>query len=195
MAGTSAWLTVPTRGDHPDLLAGIVADCGLPPQRIVVVATATGLDLPAGVHVRHDLGAVNIQRWWNEGIRCAERGGADRVLVVNDDIRLTRDTIPTMSAAMDRDRTDLCWATQHHQALTGWAWMLRLSSPVRPDETFRWWFGENDIGAQARLRGGATRVEAGVVHVHGNETTAASEELQALAELDREAFKAKWEGH
>lgn len=191
MAGTSAWLTVPTRGDYPDLLAGIVADCGLPPDRIVVVATATGLDLPAGVHVRHDLGAVNIQRWWNEGIRFAEAGGGTHVLVVNDDITLTRDTVWAMLDRLDGSGAAVCWA--HPVALTGWCWLLDLASDVRPDEAYRWWYGDDDLAAQCAASGRPdVGVDAGVIHRHGNETTQASPELQAFALADLRTYRRKW---
>lgn len=191
MAGTSAWLTVPTRGDHPDLLAGIVADCGLPRSQVVVVATVAGLDLPVGVHVRHDFGAVNIQRWWNEGIRFAAGGGASHVLVVNDDITLTRDTVPAMLDRLDESDAAVCWA--HPVAMTGWCWLLDLSSDVRPDEAYRWWYGDEDIVKQCDASGRpSVGVEAGVIHRHGNETTEASPGLQALALADLRTYRRKW---
>ena len=192
MAGPTPWLIVPTRGDHPDLLAGIVSDCGLPADRIVVVATRTGLDIPPGVHVRHDLAAAtNIQRWWNEGIRCARRGGATHVLVCNDDIALAPGTVPVMLEELHRTGAALCWA--HPTAMTGWCWLLDLASGVRPDETFRWWLGDDDLAAQCEAAGRPSAgVEAGVRHLHGNETTEASPALQALAAADHLAFREKW---
>lgn len=190
MAGTSAWLTVPTRGDHPDLLAGIVADCGLPPDRVVVIATAPDLDLPAGVHVLHDFGAICIQRWWNEGIRHAQANGATHALVVNDDIVLTPESLPAMLDAMAGTDAVLCWAHPAWDSMTGWCWLLDLASDVRPDEQFRWFFGDNDLARQAGTR--IARADAGVLHMHPTETTAASAELRALAERDQVLYRQKW---
>jgi hypothetical protein len=48
-------LTTPTRGGHPDLLAGIIAASGLPAERIVIVATAPDIE-PEGATVIEDLG-------------------------------------------------------------------------------------------------------------------------------------------
>ncbi len=191
MAGASVWLIVPTRGDHPDLLAGIVADCGLPRSQVVVIATAPGIDLPAGVRFLYDLAPVNIQRWWNEGIRLAAGGGASHVLVVNDDITLTRDTVPTMLGELAGSGADVCWA--HPTAMTGWCWLLDLSSDVRPDESYRWWYGDDDLAAQCAASGRpSVGVEAGVIHRHGNETTQASPGLQALALADLRTYRRKW---
>jgi hypothetical protein len=99
-----------------------------------------------------------------------------------------------MLTAARRDLADICWATEQQTAITGWCWLLRVRSGLRPDETYRWWFGETDLARRADAAGGATRVEAGVVHVHPNLTTSQSPELRELAEADRAVYVARWGG-
>lgn len=191
MAGTSVWLTVPTRGDHPDLLADIVEDCDLPRSQVVVVATAPDVDLPTGVRFLYDLAPLNIHRWWNLGLYVAAAGGASHVLVVNDDITLSPATIPAMLDRLDESGAAVCWA--HPVAMTGWCWLLDLASSVRPDEAYRWWYGDDDLIAQCAASGRwPVGVDAGVTHRHGNETTEASPALQELALADLQTYRRKW---
>jgi len=183
----SVWVVVPTRGDHPDLIQGIVDDCGHP---VVVVTTAPGVDVPEGAGRVHDLGPTNIQRWWNLGIAYAERRGARYAAVLNDDVRVGPGALDRMAAALATTGASLCWSDARR--MTGWAFMLDLGRPVRPDERFAWWFGDDDLGMQAARSGGAVGVDAGIEHLHPNATTVASPALQALARVDQETFNRKW---
>lgn len=189
----TVWLTVPTAGRH-DYLPTIVASSGLPADRVVLVNTSdTPAEIP-GAHHLTDRGEVNIHRWWNLGIDYAQERGATRVLVVNDDVSFGPDLIPALSEALD-----LPWAViaspvvpGNPRPVEGSCFLLDLSSGVRPDESFRWWYGDDDLGRQAAGR--TVRVPVPFQHLHPNESTAESYELQALTVLDQRAFTAKWEG-
>lgn len=181
----SVGLVVPTRGDHPDLLAGLVG-LGLP---TVIVRTAP-FDPPAGVTVVDDFGPRNIHRWWNAGIRQAQDGGARYALVVNDDVILPADAADEMVARLQRDDAWLCGADP--TAITGWCWLLDLDSPLRPDESFRWFFGDNDLWLRATHEGRLTGLNVGAVHVHPNEATSRSAELAAVTREDEVIFRQKW---
>lgn len=157
----------------------------------MVVRTAD-CDLPDGVHVADDRGPANIHRWWTVGIAAATRARARYVAVANDDVTITEQTLPLMLDAMHREQSPLCWATDRDGAITGWFWLVRVASPVRPDQSYRWWWGDVDLDLQARQCGGASRVEVGVVHLHGNEATLASPQLRALADADQGTYHAKW---
>ena len=186
MAGPAlTWLVVPTRGDHPDLLAGL-ADLGYP---TVVVRTAD-CPVPAGVFVVDDHGPVSIQRWWNAGLDAAQMSGARWAVVVNDDVSLPPDAPAEMAARLEADGAWLCGADP--DAMTGWCWALDLDSPLRPDEGFRWWFGDNDLWLRAERDGRLTGVNVGAVHHHPNEATERSPELTALAREDEAVFRRKW---
>ena len=182
----SIWVVVPTRGDHPDLLQRIVDGCGHP---VVVVTTLSGVRVPEGAGQIHDLGTTNISRWWNRGITYATFRGARYVAVLNDDVRVGQGALDMMAEALRCTRAPLCWSAHR---MTGWAWMLDLASMVRPDERFAWYYGDDDLGRQAGLFGGAVEVDVDIEHLHPDVTTWASPDLQALARADRVTFDRKW---
>lgn len=78
---------------------------------------------------------------------------------------------------------------------TLWAAMLRGEAHVRYDETFRWWYGDNDIDLRCRLEHGGTVAVPGPQPTHHapSQTTLASQELSRIAnQEDAPAFDAKW---
>lgn len=194
MARAAIGLTIPTRGDHPDLLAGIIAASGLPAERIVIVATRVGTPDFDGATMLHDYGPTNIHRWWNKGIDHLERAGCARVAVLNDDVSIATDFLSTLAAAMDDTG-----ATLTHPgfgAMTGWAWMLNLAHGVRPDESFMWWWGDNDLWMRAAAVGGIVACPtAAITHHTPNKATAESPVLQELIERDRITWAARVAGH
>ena len=94
------FMTIPTAGDRTDLLNGLIADSGLPRSQIIIIATRPALTFPEGIRVIEDLGPPNIQRWWSLGIAAAEDLGATTVAVLNDDVRITPETLPALDAAL-----------------------------------------------------------------------------------------------
>lgn len=184
------WVVIPTRDDHPELLAALVDGCGVPRERIVLVNTGDHPVSRYRTRVVTDRGQVNIQRWWNRGIDYAEAMGATHVAVLNDDVRLAPGSLARMMRALaDADAT-LAWADSGR--MTGWAWLLRLDRGVRPDERFRWWYGDNDLHDRATVNGGvAYTPDSGVEHVHPNEATSASPQLRALAESDADTYRSR----
>lgn len=176
-------LVIPTRGDHPDLLDALITDSGIPPERIALVsndATYTH----RSITVIHDLGPVNIQRWWNTGIAALERRGCTTASVLNDDVVIEAGTLDDLSEALHDTGATLAHPGQpgHH---VGWAWCLNLAHPVRPDERYRWWYGDNQLYRDATLACGITAVPGvRIANVHQNRSTDASTELQELARQD-----------
>ena len=182
----TAWLVVPTRGDHPDLLDGIAA-LGHP---TVVVVTADGVRVPVGCHAVYDPGPVNIHRWWNRGLDYAQERGATVAVVLNDDVSLGPDAVDRMVRQLKDTDAWLCGAATQH--MTGWCWALDLTSPLRPDERFRWFYGDNDLWLRAAHEGRLTGVDVDHVHHHPNEATASSPDLTAITRDDEVAFRLKW---
>jgi hypothetical protein len=181
------WVVIPSRGDYPDLLAGIVANCGRP-ERIVLVWTGEGPAMRLGTLVRRHHGPTNIHGWWNHGIDLAAGFGARYVAVLNDDLELTPGCLPKMADVLRGTGRTLA-VVGDGNGMTGWAWMLDVTHGLRPDESFRWWFGDNDLWLRARQHyQGTVGVDVPIRHVHPNEATSASKELQALAEADRQLF-------
>lgn len=198
------FMTIPTAGAHPELLAGLVRDSGLPPERIVIVTTRPGVALPAGVVRIEDHDERNIQRWWTVGIDEAERQGATAVAVLNDDIRLTPQTLPTLHRAlMDSGaaiaspaRTEFREGVHrrplipYEPRIWGSIWVLNLSTGLRPNPKYVWWYGDNDLDIRARRNhGGIVLKDVEYEHIHPSTATFQSAELLAQTELDAAAFE------
>lgn len=201
------FLTIPTAGARPELLANLVRDCGLPREQIVLVATTPGVVLPAGVVRLDDHGPRNIQRWWARGITEAEVRGATTVAVVNDDISLNRDTLTTLEDAIVRTGAAIASPSRppfknglHKRPLVpykprmwGSLWVLRLDSGLRPDERYVWWYGDNDLDIRARRHhGGVVLEEVEFDHLHPGEGTAKAPELQAQSDRDAQLFETQY---
>lgn len=194
---TDPWLVIPTAERYPDLLAGIIENAGIPTDRIVLVATtpSAALGRPAGVRRVADFRGPNIQAWWNRGIDLAVDLGAEQVAVFNDDLRITPDVIPAMSARLSETGAVLCCVgTLAYPAapMTGWAWMLDATRGIRPDESYRWYYGDTDLWDRAAsAAGGVCAVDLTVEHLHPGRATTSRPELEALAEHDRLLYQAR----
>lgn len=201
------FITIPTAGSRPDLLSALIRDCGLPLDQVVIVATRAGVDLPDGVVVVEDFDTPNIQRWWSEGIREAERRGAYAVAVVNDDIRLQPDTLAQLRDALKatnaavaspsrapfRDGLHKRPLVPYEPRLWGSLWVLRLGSGLRPDPRYVWWYGDNDLDIRARREhGGVVLCPVYYEHLHPGEGTAKSPELAAQTDRDAHTFEQQY---
>ena len=198
------FMTVPTAGSHPELLDAMIRDCGLPRENIVIIATATGVTVPEGCIVIEDLGPRNIQRWWTTGIEESKSRGAAVVAVVNDDIRLTPQTLPQLREALEstgatiaspsrpprRDRRHRRPLVPYSPRIWGCLWLLDASSSLRPDPRYVWWYGDCDLDIRARrdFRGVVTR-DVEYEHYYPGEGTGLSAELTAQTDKDAETFQ------
>jgi len=193
------FLTVPTAGNRTELLNSLIEDCGLPPSRIVIVATKPNLEFPSGVLVVEDLGPPNIQRWWALGIAAAEDRGATAVAVLNDDVRISKETLPALHEAMQATGAAIACPSRpgirdglHRRPLIpyepriwGSIWVLDLATDLRPDSRYQWWYGDNDLDIRARKdHGGVVLASVDYEHVHPTEATFSSPDLIALVDQD-----------
>lgn len=187
------WVTVPTAGRESLLPA--IDGTGVPRERIVIVATAPDVAIPDGCLSLTDLGPVNIHRWWNAGIDAAVARGARYVAVINDDILVDENTLPTLLAQMQEHETTIAspgaprvvrnGEKSMPMTILGSCWLLDTSHGLRPDERYRWWYGDNDLDWRAR------RDHRGIVtapcyfhHLTPNQLTAHNPALLELTELD-----------
>ena len=197
-------MTVPTAGDRPELLDALIRDCGLPADRIVIVATRPGVRISSPVQVIEDFGSPNIQRWWNLGIQESERRGATYVAVVNDDISLRPETLEQLRDALVatpatiaspsrppfRDGVHTRPLIPYEPRLWGSLWVLKLAARLRPDERYVWWYGDNDLDIRARRRfGGVVLVDVAYEHLHPGEGTGHSDTLRAQTAADAATFE------
>ena len=98
----TTWMTVPV-DTRQQYLEGLVANCGLPADQVVIVrgSTTTPAYVAGAHHVDQAEGPKNIQRWWNQGINYAQSYGATRVFVAPDDVSFGPDLIPLLEGDMD----------------------------------------------------------------------------------------------
>ena len=183
------WIVIPTANRH-QYLPEIILNSALPHKQIVLVRTAPGEEIPK-VHNIWDLDDFNIHRWWNTGINFAEEHGAKFVAVLNDDVWIENGSLQAIVEGMEKTGADIGYPEPCSSDICGYAWVLRMSSPVRPDERFRWWFGDNDLRNQARLNGGTVSVPSNIRHLHPNETTVGA--FFEATKRDGELFYEKWD--
>jgi len=184
-------LVIPTAGHRDHLLDAILEAAGLPADHVVITTNSPGYSRGDCTLVR-DHGPLNIHRWWNLGIDVLERLGLRYATVLNDDVTITPDSLPAMRRAL---RTT--GATLAHPgpagSLAGHAWTLDLTHGIRPDQTYRWWYGDDQLHHDAKHHGhGAIAIpELVIPNTHHAESTWASPELQALAEQDRQTWDSR----
>ena len=195
----TTFLTVPTRGDHPELLEALIHASSIPRHKIVIVRTAD-VQVPAGVAVLDAIGPLNIHRWWNLGIDYAKDHGASNVAVLNDDLVINSHTITDLARALEA--TGAAIATPGPQVrlhrnrmplrrlLIGSLWILDLSSGLTPNEDLRWWYGDDDLDIRARRDfGGVVTAPVWFKHPHAGKATDTSPLLQQLVVQDEQTFR------
>ena len=202
------FLTIPTAHSHPELLAGIIRDCSLPPEQIILIATKADLSLPTGCVVIEDLGLPNIQRWWNAGIDEAIRRGATAVAVLNDDLKINSETLPKLHRELRRTGAALASPTRpdwgaglyknrnifpYTPVIWGCLWMLNADSNLRPDPKYVWWYGDSDLDIRARRDySGIVTADVFYEHYFPGEGTSSASSLSEQTKLDAEMFESNY---
>jgi len=191
---TNVWLTIPS-GTRRKYLNDIIKDSNIPGERIVLVNTVDCEPTP-GVRNVWDLDPPNIHRWWNTGIDIARENGGEYIAVLNDDLVLRNDPINKIVKGMIEKNAVLGYPHPHSgngiTRTAGYCWVLNLSYKIKADETYRWYFGDDDISLQAMSNGIVTSVAADVEHRHPLIETKQSKYLTELTIADRKYFIEKW---
>jgi hypothetical protein len=182
------WLTVPV-GTRRQYIDNLIKASHIPKDQIVIVNTVESEPIE-GVNNLYDLDEVNIQRWWNKGIKFAKDNGARYVAVLNDDLELSDDPLNKIAKAMSRTKSLIGTPYPFTGNIPGYCWVLDVESDIRPDENYRWWFGDNDLFLQAQ--GSVVTVLCKVRHIEPNWQTSDSKELMKLTKADAEYFHDKW---
>jgi len=185
------WLTIPT-GNRSQYLEDIINNSGIPRERIVIVHTVESESID-GVHNLWDLGEINIHRWWNRGIKFAKEHGAKYVAVLNDDLVLEDNPLNAIANAMEETKSAIGFPYPHTGHICGYCYILNVETDLMPDESYRWWFGDNDLYLRSRKLGGSVGVLAKVRHLHGNELTSINHKLLAQTEEDKKLFYSRLE--
>lgn len=197
------FMTLPTAGNRTSLVHELVRNSGLPPEQVVIVATRPDVEVPLGVVLMSDLDPPNIQRWWNLGIDAAVARGATAVAVVNDDVRVTPETLARLHEALRETGAAIASPRRvpfpdglhrglplpYEPRLWGSLWVLNVMSGLRPDPRYVWWYGDNDLDIRARKSGGVVLVDVPFEHLHPGESTASDPDLPRLTDRDAERFE------
>lgn len=194
------WVVVPSAGRAT--LEPAIDSTGIPRERVVVVQTVPEMQPVHGCRGVIDLGPVNIHRWWNAGINAAVSCGGRYVAVINDDVRMDEHTLPTLLQQVCATGAAIASpgggglfrevADERRMVINGACWLLDTASGLRPDEGYRWWYGDNDIDFRARRdHGGVVSVRCYFEHLHPSELTATTPDLLALTHLDAQRWASR----
>jgi len=186
------WLTIPT-GERRQYLDDIIKDSNIPHERIVIVNTFDKTPTPY-VHNIYDHGEINIHRWWNKGIHFAKHRGAEYMAILNDDVLLSNDPLNKIAKVMEETGATLGHPVPHSGKISGYCFVLNLKHNILADESYRWWFGDDDLWNQAKKLGGVIGASANVKHLHGNELTSNSPKLMALVSADKKLHLSRANG-
>lgn len=185
------WMVIPT-ATRREYIPEIIEQSGIDKNKIVIVHTKNDNEPYYEVNNIYDTGEINIQRWWNKGIDFVTSKGGRYVAVLNDDVRLAGDPLNTIATVMKETGAGLGYPYPFQGWVCGYCFIIDLATDIRPDERYRWWYGDRDLDFQARKQGGVVHVPAMVRHIEGNILTTQNKELQELAKTDEDLFFEKW---
>jgi hypothetical protein len=173
-------MTVPTAGAHLELPDGLIQYCGLPLDRIIIVTSQWGVKLPAGGFRLEYQGKRNFLRWWHPWLDEDEHQAlVDSGTAISVSVRSEfHEGLHKRPLAPNKPR------------IWGSIWLLDLSTGLRPNRKYVWWYGDNDLDIRARRNhGGVILTKVEYEHVHPSTATFQSPELLAQTELDAATFE------
>jgi hypothetical protein len=190
MSLNDVWVVIPI-GTREQYLPNVISKLHKYHKRIVIVNNKPGYTKFDNVNHIEDFAGININRWWNNGIKYAEANGAKYVYIVNDDVDFPDDFVEKMYEFMIVSNLDVL-DTENTGNGGGSSWMLRLDSGLRLDEDFNWYYGDTFLYEQAETNGKAGRIfNKDFIHFEPNGHVAVSEEFQRLIEQDHITYKRK----
>lgn len=214
---TNVWVVIPAHraalGHVKDNLT-LLGDLG---YRTVIVTNGdhpiTEHELPQ--HIVQAGKEINISRWWNLGLDFVWEAETDprtgetarhHVLILNADARIKAEGVARLSYALDENpgyamagpKAGVGIEREHRwgplgldMRVPGWCFMLTSDHPMRADQQFRWWCGDDDLEWRARQQGGTLRVgRIEAAHLGDGEPKG---HLLELAKDDLVRFEAKWQ--
>lgn len=162
-----------------------------------------------------DARGLGIYAMWNRGVQAARDGGYQAVAILNDDIRIHPGTItllaepllayPTLGVVYPHwpisldtplptrvKRLEQTTGTVTDGGMTGFAFVMRANLPVRFDEGYHWWYGDDAFVRDVLDAGFKIARAVGVPCEHESDSEANDwarrPDLKALVELDRERW-------
>jgi hypothetical protein len=190
MSLNDVWVVIPI-GTREQYLPNVINKLHKYHKRIVIVNNKPRYTKFDNVNHIEDFAGININRWWNNGIKYAEANGAKYVYIVNDDVDFPDDFVEKMYEFMIVSNLDVL-DTENTGNGGGSSWMLRLDSGLRLDEDFNWYYGDTFLYEQADANGKAGRIfNKDFIHFEPDGHVNVSEEFQRLIEQDYITYKRK----
>lgn len=184
------WVVIPI-GTREKYLPNVISKLHKYHGRIVIVNNHPGYTKFDNVHHIEDFADININRWWNNGIRYAEERGAKYVYIVNDDVDFPDNFVESMYKKMIREKLDVL-DTGGTGNNGGSSWMLRLESGLRPDEDFNWWYGDTLVYEEAEKNNKAGKIfDTNFIHFEPDGHTNTSQHFKDLIAKDIETYNKK----
>ena len=146
----------------------------------VVFIDDNGNTYPGVTTLTRDHEAPNIAADWNLGIDHAKAEGATHVLVLNGPNLFDPFMVLEALEAIDTVPSGLL------NIADGAAWMITADSEVRPDESMRIWFADNDVFRQAGDVISYRPAFAGIVELDPIEIDS------IIIDQDRANYDSKW---
>lgn len=205
---------IPTIGEAPQLteLLDVLLVDGC--EQIWLTVDSREAELPDAAIDRMGIGIIYldrpIYRGWNFGIINARCNNIRYLAILNDDVELEPGAVPAavelMKANPDvgligldyrpgRRPRDVRRVTGSYRqgGVGGWAFVLDTSLLVECDESYEWWFGDDDLFLQVERLDKRLAIADGCHVSHKGETTARNHPWTGEAKLrDQIRFQEKW---
>ena len=193
---------IPTRYHPPEL------------DRLLGVLTADGVC----VHLIVDKSTDHrIHRMWNDGADAARAHGATYIAVLNDDITILPGTVPLLARTCANHRTlglvypDVAapfdslpdnpaivagTIDDSGRPICGYCFLFRAATGVRFDESYRWWYGDNQFHKDVQSAGWLAGYAVGVPIRHRESSSASKHDdfFGPLIVQDRDLWTARLAG-
>lgn len=182
------WIVVPV-GKREKYLLNLLKKIHKYNGRIIFINNHKPYSKYYGVIHLEDFDEVNIYRWWNKGIDYAKEHGAKYVAILNDDLDFDENFIDYLFKFISNNNyyiVDISNAGNNGGA----AWMLDVSSELRLNEEFRWWYGDTFIFEQAKKINKFARTSYNnFKHLEPNKQTNDNIEIKMLIGKDEKKYR------
>ena len=181
------WICIPTDGKS-ECLEQIGMNSGVSENRRLLIRTDDGPTILNWTNLwTNDSSNINIQKWWNFGIKHCLAGGGRYLALLNDDVIVQEGQLQNMLNEM-LEQNAVMATTALDKNGWGHAFLLDLNYQIFPDERFRWKFGDLDLWIRAKKMGRVVHTSIKIEHLRPNARTESSKELQLLDKADRKKF-------
>lgn len=185
------FIVIPTK-DRYQYLREIFDNSGVDGKSIYCIRTSPG-DLFEGVNNMFvSNNEINIQKWWNVGLRAVIESGGRYVALLNDDIFIKKGQLQNLLKLMLSTKAALVCGANSNGGKWGHAFILDLSTGIFPDERFKWFYGDDDLRLQAKKKGGFFQSNEEILHISPSQLTFHDSNLITLGHRDAQTFYKKY---